>query len=219
MTVSAGTVATSVASPTFVLAGTHVTLEPLQHGHAPALVTAAAGDPELYRWSPVPQGEGEVASYIETAIAWRNAGSAVPFAIVRHSDRAVVGSTRFWNLEHWAWPSGHPLHGRSEPDGCEIGYTWLAPSAIRSGVNTEAKFLMLRHAFETWQVRRVCFHTDIRNQRSRSALERIGARFEGILRSHRMAADYISRDSARFSILISEWPSVKQHFETLMKAA
>ncbi len=122
----------------------------------------------------------------------------------------MIGSTRFWNIERWAWPEGHPSFVRSTPDACEIGYTWLAPSAIRTPANTEAKFLMMAHAFEVWKVLRVCFHTDLRNQRSRAALERIGGQFEGILRAHRMAADFIPRDSARYSILAAEWPVVKQ---------
>jgi RimJ/RimL family protein N-acetyltransferase len=92
----------------------------------------------------------------------------------------------------------------------------LSKSAIRSGANTEAKLLMLTHAFESWQVLRVCLHTDARNQRSRSAIERIGAKFEGILRSHRMAADFIARDSARFSIVAAEWPDVKLRLRTLL---
>jgi RimJ/RimL family protein N-acetyltransferase len=95
-------------------------------------------------------------------------------------------------------------------DVCEIGYTWLTRSAIRTAANTEAKLLMLTHAFETWQVLGVCFYTDARNQRSRAALERIGGKFDGILRAHRMAADYTARDSARFSIVAAEWPDVKQ---------
>jgi RimJ/RimL family protein N-acetyltransferase len=111
------------------------------------------------------------------------------------------------------------LHGRTTPDACEIGYTWFTQSAIRTGANTEAKFLMLTHAFEVWQSLRVCFHTDARNQRSRAALERIGGQFEGILRSHRMAADFIARDSVRYSILSSEWPAVKQHLIRLMDRA
>jgi len=102
-------------------------------------------------------------------------------------------------------------YGRGLPDACEIGYTWLTQSAIRTAANSEAKFLMLRHAFEAWQVLRVCFHTDLRNQRSRAALERIGAKYEGILRSHRMAADFIPCDSLRYSILAAEWTAVKQH--------
>jgi RimJ/RimL family protein N-acetyltransferase len=128
----------------------------------------------------------------------------------------VIGSTRFWNLEHWAWPATHPSHGRSAPDACEIGYTWFAKSAIRTGANTEAKFLMLRHAFEVWQVLRVCFHTDARNQWSRAALERIGGQSEGILRAHRMAADFVPRDSVRYSIIAAEWPTVRQHLLQLV---
>ena len=131
----------------------------------------------------------------------------------------VVGSTRFWNLEQWAWPQGHPLHGRSGPDVCEIGYTWLTRSAIRTAANTEGKLLMLTHAFEEWQVLRVCFHTDARNQRSRAALERIGGKFEGILRAHRMAADFIARDSARFSIVAAEWPELKQRLRGMLDRA
>jgi len=102
------------------------------------------------------------------------------------------------------------------PDGCEIGYTWLSREAIRTAANTEAKLLMLTHAFESWRVLRVCFHSDARNQRSRAALERIGARFEGILRAHRLAADNIARDSARYSIVESEWPLVKEHLDRLL---
>ena len=102
------------------------------------------------------------------------------------------------------------------PDACEIGYTWLTRSAIRSPANTEAKLLMLTHAFETWRVLRVCFHTDARNQRSRVALERIGGQLEGVLRAHRMTADYTARDSIRYSIITSEWPAVKQRLVHLM---
>jgi RimJ/RimL family protein N-acetyltransferase len=192
-----------------VLAGAHVRLEPLEHRHADGLVAAAGSDPSLYQWSPVPKNKDEAASYIETALSWKQADTAVPFAIVRPSDGVVLGSTRFWNLERWPWPRGHRLHGRSVPDACEIGYTWLARPAIRTAANTEAKMLMLTHAFEAWQVLRVCLHTDIRNERSRAAIERIGGKFEGILRAHRMAADFIPRDSARYSILASEWPAVK----------
>jgi N-acetyltransferase len=199
-----------------VLSGRHVRLEPLDHSHVEGLVAAAADDPSLYQWSPVPQGDVEAASYIDTAIAWRDAGTAVPFAIVRTDGRMFIGSTRFWNIERWSWPPGHPRHGRQAPDACEIGYTWLTRSAIRTAVNTEAKLLMLTHAFETWHVLRVCFHTDARNNRSRAALERIGGKFEGILRAHRMAADYTSRDSMRYSILAAEWPGVKLRLSNIV---
>lgn len=196
----------------FVLEGKHIRLEPLEHRHVDGLV-AAASDPALYQWSPVPQTRAAAIKYVDTAIAWRDAGTAVPFATVNVADGKVIGSTRFWNVERWAWPEGHPSFGRNAPDACEIGYTWLAPSAIRTPANTEAKFLMLRHAFENWKVLRVCFHTDSRNARSRAALERIGGQFEGILRAHRMAADFIARDSVRYSILAAEWPGVKERLQ------
>ena len=199
-----------------MLIGKYVRLEPLSLRHVDALVAASAGDPSLYQWSPVPQTKAEAASYIETAIAWQEAGKAVPFATVRAEDDVVIGSTRFFDIERWAWPPGHARHGRKDPDACEIGYTWLARSAIRTPSNTEAKLLMLTHAFETWQVLRVCLHTDVRNQRSRAAIERIGGKFEGILRSHRMAADFIARDSARFSIVAAEWPEAKEKLARLI---
>jgi len=202
-----------------VLQGRHVRLEPLEHRHVDGLVAAAAADPSLYRWSPVPQGKAEAAAYINTALASRDAGSALPFAIIRGNDGVVIGSTRFFDLERWSWPQGHPSHGRSVPDACEIGYTWLTRSAIRTAANTEAKLLMLTHAFEEWHVLRVCFHTDARNQRSRAALERIGGQFEGILRSHRMAADHIARDSVRYSIIASEWPGVQQRLSQFLDQA
>jgi N-acetyltransferase len=199
--------------------GRHIRLEPLADHHADGLASASAADPSLYQWSPIPQGGLEATAYIKTALAWRDAGTAVPFAIVRLSDAMVIGSTRFWNIERWSWPPGHARHGRPNPDACEIGYTWFARSAIRTGANTEAKLLMLTHAFEAWQALRVCFHTDARNQRSRAALERIGAKFEGILRAHRMAADFISRDSVRYSIVAAEWPEVKQQLMGRLRTA
>jgi RimJ/RimL family protein N-acetyltransferase len=201
-----------------LLAGRHVRLEPLDHRHVDGLVAASAADRSLYQWSPIPQGKVEATSYVDTALAWRDAGTAVPFAIVRVDDGIVIGSTRFFNLERWAWPQSHPRHG-CVLDACEIGYTWFARSAIRTAANTEAKLLMLTHAFETWQVLRVCFHTDVRNQRSRAALERIGGKFEGILRAHRMAADYIARDSARYSIVAAEWPDVKLRLSRFLDQA
>lgn len=198
------------------LQGKTIRLEPLELSHADGLAVAAAGDPQLYRWSPVPQSKEDARTYVDTALAWRDAGTAVSFAIVAANNDLVIGSTRFFNLERWPWPQGHPLQGRSTPDACEIGYTWFSRSAIRTAANTEAKFLMLTHAFEVWKVFRVCFHTDVRNERSRAALERIGAQFEGKLRAHRMAADFIPRDSMRYSIIVSEWPQVKRRLEEFL---
>jgi N-acetyltransferase len=205
-----------VGTETFLLSGRHVRLEPLDHCHVDGLVAASAADrspdnsSRLYQWSPVPQSKDEAIRYVDTALEWLLAGTAVSFATVRISGGTVIGSTRFFNLERWAWPPGHLLHGRTTPDACEIGYTWLSRAALRTPANTEAKLLMLTHAFEAWNVLRVCLHTDVRNERSRAAIERIGGKFEGVLRAHRMAADFIARDSARYSIVASEWPDVKQ---------
>jgi N-acetyltransferase len=201
------------------LIGEFIHLVPLSHDFADGLAGAAETDTGLYKWSPVPQGSVETEKYIDTALTWRDAGTAEPFAIVRASDGQVIGSTRFWNIERWAWPQGHPRHGRGIPDACEIGYTWFTHLVIRTAANTEAKLLMLTHAFEVWQVLRVCFHTDIRNTRSQAALERIGAKFEGHLRSHRIAADFTARDSARYSILAAEWPDVKQRLSQRLRRA
>jgi len=208
---------TLVIGPT-ILAGRHVRLEPLAHTHIPGLVAAAREDPELYRWSTIPQGVMEMAQYVDSALAWREAGTALPFATLRAEDDAVIGSTRFFDMERWAWPAGHAHARRNGFDGCEIGYTWLAGSAIRSAANTEAKLLMLAHAFEAWGTQRVCFHTDVRNARSRAALERIGAHFEGVLRAHRLAADLVPRDSARYSIVAAEWPQVKERLQERLTA-
>lgn len=205
-----------MSNESFLLQGKRIRMEPLEHRHVDGLVVAAAADPALYRWSPVPQGRAEATTYVDTALAWRDAGTAVSFAIVRADDGVVIGSTRYFNLERWAWPPVHPSYGRDVPDACEIGYTWLARTAIRTGANTEAKFLMLRHAFEVWSVLRVCLHADVRNQRSCAAIERIGGQFEGILRAHRMAADFIPRDSARYSIVAAEWPEVRQRLLRLV---
>ena len=198
-----------------VLAGKHVRLEPLEHRHIEGLLDAAA-DQSLYGWTTVPSEKAAMTAYVETALAWRDAGTAVPFTTVRAADGVVIGSTRFWEIEHWSWPKGHERHGRNLPDVCEIGWTWLARPAVRTAANTEAKLLMLTHAFETWKVLRVCLHTDSRNERSRAAMERMGARFEGILRAHRKAVDNIPRESARYSIIAAEWPQVKEHLYSLL---
>lgn len=208
----------SEASSELVLTGVHVRLEPLARIHVPALLAAARRDPALYRWSVVPQDLVEMAQYVDTAIAWREAGSAVPFATVRLSDGATIGSSRFFDIECWAWPAGHPEAHGTMPDACEIGYTWLAADAVRTAANTEAKLLMLTHAFDSWRVKRVCFHTDARNERSRAALARIGAQFEGVLRAHRLAADLTARDSARYSIVASEWPQMRKRLQALLEA-
>ena len=199
------------------LSGTHIRLEPLSQRHRDGLSAAAAVEPSLYAWSLIPQGIIATERYIDTALRAQAEGSAVPFAIVRQDDGAVLGSTRFCYIERWLWPPGHPRHAREHPDACEIGYTWLTREAIRTAANTEAKLLMLTHAFEVWQALRVCLHTDSRNLRSRTAIERIGGRYEGTLRAHRMAADFTARDSVRYSIVATEWPEVHEKLRKVLR--
>ena len=200
------------------LTGRHVRLEPLSRAHVPGLVAAAAEEPALYQWTVLPVDADGMTRYVDTAVRWREEGTALPFATVRCADGRVLGSTRFFAIERWEWPAGHRSAARSGPDGCEIGYTWLAASAIRTAANTEAKLLMLEYAFEQWGVHRVCVHTDMRNERSRNALARLGAVFEGALRAHRLASDLTPRDSARFSIIASEWPGVRQRLTQRLAA-
>ena len=201
-----------------VLTGTHVRLEPLALSHLDGLLAAANADPSLYNMTVVPQTADDMTTYIDTALDWRAKGISLPFATIRVHDGMILGSTRFYDIENFPWPAGHPQHGRVTPDVCEIGYTWLARPAIRTGANTEAKLLMLTHAFESWNVHRVCLHTDARNTRSREAIGRLGAKFEGILRAHKMASDFTIRDSARFSITADEWPEVKQRLRAFLDA-
>jgi N-acetyltransferase len=202
-----------------VLAGSHIRLEPLSPTHADGLVAASSGDPALYQWSAVPIGRDAVLRYIETALALREAGTAQAFATIRMGDGVVIGSTRFFDIERFDWPLSHPRHAHENPDVCEIGYTFLSHTAIRSAANTEAKLLMLTHAFEVWQMLRVCLHTDARNKRSQAAIERIGGQFEGVLRAHKMGADFTPRTSWRYSILAEEWPEAKRRLtERLLPA-
>ena len=160
-----------------------------------------------------------MADYLALAFAQAQARTGLPFATVECASGTVVGSTRFWNLEYWSWPAGHPLR-RPEgvPDAVEIGYSWLAPEAQRTAVNTEAKLLMLAHAFEAWQVHRVTLKTDVRNARSRAAIERLGARLDGVLRAATPASDGGLRDTAWYSLLRSEWPEVRERLAARLAA-
>lgn len=206
------------------LAGTLIRLEPLTREHIQPLAAAAAADSppqddNLYRWTIVPQGIDATTQYVDTALQWREEGTAIPFIVIRQTDNAIIGATRYWNIEYWKWPAGHARNGNTNPDTCEIGYTWYTRSAIRTGANTEAKLLMFTHAFEVWSTLRVCLHTDARNLRSQAAMERLGCKREGILRAHRMAADFTSRDSVRFSIVAAEWPDAREHILNRLRRA
>ena len=202
----------------FSLEGRLVRLEPLRPELAPALLEAAMVGRDTFVLTGVPGSLESARAYIQTAVQSREAGLAMPFATVRVGDGRVVGSTRFGNLEYWPWAAGNPLakHDGS-PDAAEIGWTWLEPSVQRSGINTEAKRLMLGYAFETWRVLRMTFKTDARNTRSRNAIERLGAKFDGVLRSHVPASDGGIRDSAYYSILAAEWPEVRDRLDEMLQ--
>ena len=206
--------------PPVILAGRHVRLEPLALRHLPALVAAASGRRDTFRLTTTPDGEPQAREYLTAALDAQAAGGALPFAIVSLALGRVVGSTRFGNLERWTWPKGH-ASARTDgaPDAGEIGWTWLAEEAQRTAVNTEAKRLMLAHAFETWQFHRITLKTDVRNTRSRAAIERLGARFDGVLRAHFPAVDGTLRDSATYSILAAEWPSVRASLDARLLVA
>jgi RimJ/RimL family protein N-acetyltransferase len=200
----------------FTLEGTYVRLEPLTEAHIPALVEAAAVDRTNYEWVYTPEDLGQMTDYVHDALARVASGAQVAFTTIRRGTAAddsdlVVGTTRFCVMEYWRWPPGatHQRHGL--PDVVDIGSTWLAGPAQRTHVNTEAKLLMMTHAFEVWEVHRVALQTDVRNARSRAAIERIGGRLDGILRADYPGSDDTVRTTARFSILAAEWPAVKEH--------
>ena len=195
-----------------VLEGTHVRLEPLTMEHAPALVEAAA-DRTHYQWTVVPRHLESMRAYIGAALELAERGEAVPFATVRRADGRVVGSTRFANFEWHPWPEGNAHLRPGCPDGVEIGWTWLAEEAQRTPINTEAKLLMLGHAFETWRVKVVRLKTDVRNERSRNAILRLGCAFDGVLRAHSPGADGLMRDSAYYSMLETGWPEARAALE------
>jgi RimJ/RimL family protein N-acetyltransferase len=192
-----------------VLQGNHVRLEPLDASHLDGMIAAAAGPRDTFTYTLVPRPDAEdVDRYLHVAVEQHARGEGLAFAVVRLATGAVVGSTRFMNAEYWDW-DGTGATDANESDAVEIGSTWLAASAQRTGVNTEMKLLMLAHAFDVLGVRRVTLKTDARNRRSRDNIERVGATFEGVLRAHMPAMDGGIRDSAWYSILDSEWPAVR----------
>lgn len=191
------------------LTGRCVTLTPLSMDDVAGLVRAASGERSTYGWSIVPGTIDEMAMVVRRLLADRDQRNAVPFA-TRHSDTSeIVGMTRFLTLR-WYFE-------RDYPDAVEIGGTFLSATAQRTAANTEAKLLMLAHAFDVWGVRRVDLKTDERNERSRRSIERIGGHFEGVLRNWQAAQvegeEGLTRNSAMYSILNTEWPEVRVRLE------
>ena len=199
-----------------VLTGRFVRLEPVTLAHVPGLDAAASEDRATYDWTPVPDGEAAHRRYVENMMSEHAAGCRLAFATIRRdvgrpeNDR-VVGTTSY--LDPQRWPGGG---GRL--DSIEIGSTWIGASAQRTVVNSEAKLLMLAHAFDVMGVHRVVLNTDARNARSRTAIARIGATFEGVLHGFRYGVEGTPRDTATFAIRASEWPEVRARLETRVSA-
>lgn len=185
------------------LEGRSVRLEPLDRAHFPALIEIGL-DREIWKWTPSqPFSAQAVEDYLIQALQLRDEGAAVPFATIDRASGKVAGTTRFGNIER--------AHKK-----CEVGWTWLGAAWQRTALNTEAKYLMLRHAFESCGLFRVEFKTDELNEKSRNALVRIGAKYEGVFRSHVITQGGRRRNTIWFSILDSDWPEVKAHLETLI---
>jgi RimJ/RimL family protein N-acetyltransferase len=197
-----------------VLTGEHVRLESLTPDHVPGLVAAATEDRSSYDWTPVPQDDAGFRRNVDQAERARVGGLRLGLATVHLPDDRIVGSTSFLDPQRWPGrPAGRGL------DSIEIGSTWLAASAQRTVVNTEAKLLMLIHAFDVYGVRRVVLNTDARNERSRAAIERIGATFEGVLHGFRYGIEGTPRDTATFAITARDWPEVRTRLAARLSPA
>ena len=196
------------------LQGVEVCLRPLASGDAEALALAAAESRAHYSFNSVPDGVSEAKRYIDRALRQRAAGQRMPYAILWRGK--IVGTTSYSDFQPWEWPANSRQRRPVKPDAAEIGSTWLAASAQRTRCNTEAKYLLLTQAFAKWNVHRVSFRTDERNERSRCAIERLGGRFEGIRRADRPGQDGTVRNSAFYSIVRDEWPTVRLRLEDFL---
>jgi RimJ/RimL family protein N-acetyltransferase len=194
------------------LAGRHVRLEPLALEHAPLLLAAADEGRATFVLTLVPADLEGMRAYIQKCVDEQRERRSLPF-VVRDARGDVVGATRFMTVEWWSWTGAPPEPIPNGPDAVEIGGTWYAERVQRTALNTEAKLLLCTHAFEVWRVRRVTWKTDARNERSRAAILRIGARFDGVLRAYQPAFDGGVRDTAFYSMLASEWPEAKTGLE------
>ena len=201
---------------TLILRGVEVTLRPLSVDDAEALAAALGESREHYGFSEIPEGPEETRRYVEKALRQQAAEQRIPFSIVWCG--RVVGTTSYYDFQPWEWPVGCDLQRENRPDTLEIGYTWLAASAQRTRCNTEAKYLLLSHAFDSWEVHRVSLRTDVRNERSRRAIERLGAQFEGVRRADLPGQDCTVRDSAFYSIVSADWPQLQNRLRKILES-
>ncbi len=194
------------------LIGRHVRLEPLSNAHVDSLVRASSEDRASYGFTKVPQGATAMGIHVGALLGEHESGETVPLVQIDLQRSRVVGMTRYLTLR--------TRPGDTTPYAVEIGGTWLSASAQRSPINTEAKYLLLRQAFEDWRVTRVDLKTDNRNEQSKVAIARLGATFEGVLRHWQpslvVGEEAMYRDSAMFSIIDTEWTMVASHLRALM---
>ena len=188
------------------LTGKHTQLEPLRPEHASALLDAGR-DPQIWEWMPArPVTPSAMDAWIARALTAQLQGREYPFVVIRLKDGRVIGSTRY-------------LEVQEDDRTVEIGWTWYSVDAWGGVVNPEAKYLLMRHAFEDWHAIRVALKTDVKNVHSQAAIRKLGARFEGTLRNQRIRPDGSYRDTVLFSIIETEWPAVKRNLERRISEA
>ena len=187
------------------LTGKQIRLEPMRPSHAAALLEAGRDD-EIWTWmSAKPTTAASMEEWLSSALAAESQGREYPFVVVRLADQCIIGSTRYLDVQE-------------DDRTTEIGWTWYAPDSWGGAVNPEAKYLLMRHAFEDWQAIRVALKTDVRNLHSQGAIKKLGARYEGTLRNQRIRRDGSYRDTVIFSIIESEWPAVRARLEERLRS-
>jgi RimJ/RimL family protein N-acetyltransferase len=187
------------------LTGNHIRLEPMRRLHAPALLEAGR-DQAIWSWMPArPLTAESMDRWLEKAVQAESQGREYPFVVVRLADNRVIGSTRYLDVQ-------------ADDRAVEIGWTWYSPDTWGGVVNPEAKYLLMRHAFDDWHAIRVALKTDVNNLHSQAAIKKLGARYEGTLRNQRIRPDGSYRDTVIFSVIESEWPTVKANLEERLRA-
>lgn len=188
------------------LEGAHIRLAPMRLEHATALLEAGRAS-EIWEWMPArPLAPASMDAWLKKALHAESQGREYPFIVIRLSDERIIGSTRYLDVQE-------------DDRTVEIGWTWYSPDAWGGVVNPEAKYLLMRHAFQDWRAIRVALKTDVKNLHSQAAIRKLGAKFEGTLRNQRIRPDGSYRDTVIFSVIESEWPAVKAKLEQRIRSA